>query len=208
MQYFELAMKKLCFIVTPDELPKILKDFHHIVVNTGVPENYVESDPNEFFSAYEKLYKKLKSGEKLTNVFFAVGITAHPENCVYKSTAKLSVPNFAEPCPIIDTFCFLPYRGTLSTSFSVLQYPENTCGLCLSFPMKVEYPDSGCIVTQDALDDFETFQTIVSRIKDITKPLKLNFDGKSHRTAVRISDGAKMDFGKFYFAASNGIEVI
>jgi hypothetical protein len=208
MQYFELAVKKLCFIVTPDELRAILNDFHHVVVNTSVPENYVESDPEEFFSDYEKLYQKLKNGEKLTNSFFAVGITAHPENCVYKSTSKLSVPDFAQPCPIIDTFCFLPYRGTLSTSFSVLQYPENTCGLCLSFPMKVEYSASGCIVTQDALDDFETFQVLVSRIKDITKPLKLNFDGKPHRTAVRISDGAKMDFGKFYFAASNGIEVI
>ncbi len=208
MQYFELAVKKLCFIVTPDELRAILNDFHHVVVNTGVPENYVESDPEGFLSDYEKLYQKLKSGEKLTNGFFAVGITAHTENCVYKSTAKLSVPDFAEPCPIIGTFCFLPYRGTLSTSFSVLQYPENTCGLCLSFPMKVEYPASGCIVTQDALDDFETFQTLVSRIKDITKPLKLNFDGKSHRTSVRISDGAKMDFGKFYFVTSNGIEVI
>ena len=54
----------------------------------------------------------------------------------------------------------------------------------------------------------EEENALVSRIKDITKPLKLNFDGKSHRTAVRISDGAKMDFGKFYFAASNGIEVI
>lgn len=215
MRYCELSRKKLIFIVTPDELRAVVKNFHHVVVNTGVSKSYTESDPNEFFEAYEKMYLKLKSGEKLTggaDVFLSVGITAHPENCIYKPTSKLSVPDFAEPCPTIETFCILPYRGTLSTSFSVLQYPENTCGLSLSFPAKVEYDvptdkhPSG-IVMQGELDDFKTYEALVSRIKSITKPLGLIYGEKVHRLSVRISAAAKRDIEKFYFLNANGIEV-
>ncbi len=212
MQYYELARKKLNFIVTPEEIRWILNGFHHVVVNTGVPKNYTESDTDEFFTAYEKLYQKLKNGERVTDGGFSVGITAHIENCLYKPTSKLSVPYFAEPCPIIEPFCLIPFRGTLSTSFSVFQDPYNTCGLCLIFSTKIEYSSATAkhpsgIVTQDELDDFETYQTVVARIKSITKPLKLNYDEKSHRTSVRISAEAKRDIEKFYFVTSNGIEI-
>ncbi len=215
MQYYELARKKLNFIVTPDELREILKGFHHVVVNTGVPKNYAASDPDEFFAAYERLYQNLKNDKKVTdigNVCCSVGITAHIENCLYTPTSKLSVPDFTEPCPIIEPFCLIPFRGTLSTSFSVVQYPENTCGLCLIFPTKIEYGTAtdkhpAGIVMQDDLDDLETYQTVVSRIKTITKPLQLNYDGKSHRTSVRISFEAKRDIEKFHFVTSNDIVI-
>ena len=59
MQYYELSSKKLHFIVTPDELRSILKDFHHVVMNTGVRKNYTESNPNDFLFTYDALYEKL-----------------------------------------------------------------------------------------------------------------------------------------------------
>ena len=219
MQYYELSNKKSHFIVTPDELRLILNDFHHVVVNTGVRKNYVESNPNDFFFTYDALYKKLKNGTKLLwktdydIADFSTGITDHLENCIYQPSSRLSVPNFAEPCPFIDTFCFLPWKEQLSTSFSVTQFPENVCGLCLYFPTKIEYENdtekhSADIVECTCLDDFETYETLVERIKSITKPLKLDWDGKKHRTSVRISDEAKKDFSKFYFVTSNNITVI
>ena len=219
MQYYELSNKKFHFIVTPDELRLILNDFHHVVVNTGVRKNYVESNPNDFFFTYDALYEKLKNGAKLLwktdydIADFSTGITDHLENCIYQPSSRLSVPNFAEPCPFIDTFCFLPWKEQLSTSFSVTQFPENVCGLCLYFPTKIEYENdtekhSAGIVECTCLDDFETYETLVERIKSITKPLKLDWDGKVHRTSVRISDEAKKDFSKFYFVTSNNITVI
>ena len=93
MQYYERSNKKLHFIVTPDELRKILQGFHHVVVNTGVRKNYVESNPNDFLFTYDTLYEKLKNGVKLVwktdydIVDFSTGITNHLENCIYK-TAK------------------------------------------------------------------------------------------------------------------------
>ncbi len=219
MQYYELSNKKFHFIVTPDELQAILKDFHHVVVNTGVSESYVESDSNDFLLTYDALYKKLKNGEKLISgndydiAHFSTGITAHLENCVYQPCNRRSVPNFKEPCPFIDTFCFLSYKEQLSTAFYVGLYPENVCGLCLYFPTKIEYENdtekhSAGVIDCTSLDDFETYETLVKRIKSITKPLKLDLGGKIRRTSVRISDEAKKDFCNFYFIASNDITII
>ena len=218
MQYYELSKKKLHFIVTPDELRTIIKDFHHVVMNTGVRKNYKESNPNDFLFTYDALYAKLKNGEKLIwktdydIVDFSTGITNHLENCIYQPSTRLSVPNFTEPCPFIDTFCFAPWKDQLSTSFIVTQCSENVCGLCLYFPTRIEYEidtekHSAGIVECADLDDFQTYETLVERIKSITKPLKMEFDNKVRRTAVRISDEAKKDFCNFYFATSNNIIV-
>ena len=219
MQYHERSNKKLHFIVTPDELRTILKGFHHVAVGKGVRKNYVESDPNDFFLTYDTLYEKLKNGVKLFwnedygIAHFSTGITAHLENCIYQPSTKLCVPNFKEPCPFIDTFCFLPWKDQISTSFSVTQFPENVCGLCLYFPTKIEYENdtekhSAGIVECLSLDDFETYETLVERIKLMTKPLKLDLDGSVRRTAVRISDEAKKDFCNFYFVTSNHMTVL
>ena len=220
MQYYDLSNKKLHFIVTPEELRAILRGFHHVVMDTGVRKSYVESNPNDFLLTYDALCQKLKSGEKLIwkkdydIVSFSTGVTAHLENCIYKPSERLSVPNFAEPCPYIDTFCFnITRKEELSTSYFVGQFPENVCGLCLSFPTKIEYEQATAkhpvgIVNQTDLDDFETYEELVTRIKAITKPLKLDFNGKVHRTSVRISNDAKADFENFYFAALYKIKII
>ena len=219
MQYYELSNKKLHFIVTPEELRTILNNFHHVVVTTGVRKDYTESSPNDFFFTYDTLYEKLKNGGKLIwkndydIAHFSTGITSHLENCIYQPSQRLSVPNFAEPCPFIDTFCFTPWKDQLSTSFSVMQSPENVCGLCLYFPTKIEYEKDtkkhlAGIVSYTDLDDFETYQILIKRIKAITKPLKLDFNGKIRHTSVRISEKAKEDFKNFYFITSNNITII
>ena len=219
MQYYELSHKKLHFIITPDELRTVLMGFHHVVVNTGVRKNYTESNPEDFLFTYDALYEKLKNGIKLIwktdydIVRFSTGISAHLENCIYQPSSGSGIPDFAEPCPVIDTFGFLPWKDQLSTSFSVTQIPENVCGLCLCFPTKVEYENdtekhSAGMAECTDLDDFATYQTLLERIQSMTKPLKLNFNGKVRRTAVRISDEAKKDFCNFYFIISNKIKII
>jgi len=219
MQYYELSNKKLYFIVTPDELRVILNGFHHVIIDTGVQNNYTESNPNDFLFTYGALYEKLKSGIKLTwktdhnLVGFSTGITGHLENCIYQPSSGLSVPNFKEPCPNIYTFCFFAWKKQLSTSFSVTQFPENVCGLCLSFPTKIAYiidteKHPAAIVNFTDLDDYNTYETLVERIKSITSPLKADHDGKLHRTNVRISDEAKKHIRNFYFIASNNITVV
>ena len=91
-----------------------------------------------------------------------------------------------------------------------MQAPENICGLCLSFPAKIEYPAPNDkhgqgIVLNTELDDFEGWQYLLSKIKSITKPLTPELNGRVHRTAVRVSAEARKDLRNFYFITSNGI---
>lgn len=219
MQYFESKVKKHYFIITPSELRQIMEGFHHVVVNSGVSDNYTESDPNDFLSNYNALYRRLGSGEKLVwkrdflIASISTGITDHLENCFYKPTSKLSIPDFSEPCPYMETFCFFINNNQLSVSFSVTQFPENICGLCLSFPGYVTYKKAhkqqadGTIDSKE-LADFETYEVILSRIRKITKILKLEIKGNIRRTNVRVSNAAKTDLQNFHFIATNKIRVI
>ena len=218
-KYYDLSWNKFLFIITPPELEAVFTGYHFVVQNTGVPKGYIESDPRQFFETYEALYQKLKNGEKLiwkkdyAIADFHTGITRHIENCIYAPSSKQSIPVFREPCPLIETFCFLPWKEQLSTSFSITQTPENICGLRMVFPSKIEYTSADGkhekgIVEDSALDDYETFCTIIADIKNITKPLKLLMNNKSHRTAVRISPEAKRDLAGFYFITANNITII
>ena len=219
MRYHPLSLKKIHFIVTPEELRTILKGFHHVIVSTGVGKDYVESDPNDFLDTYDAMYQKCRREEKLIwekdydIVWYCTGITQHLENCIYQPARKCRVPDFAEPCPCIETFCLVPWNDQLSTSFTVTQFPEYVCGLCLSFPTRIEYEASNekhveGVIPYAELDDFETYEMLVSRIKQITKPLKLEYNGLLRRTLVRISEAAKADFLNFYFVTSNNISII
>lgn len=219
MQYYALTHKKYHFIITPEELRLLLQEYHHVIVNTGVYKNYTESDPDEFILSYEALYSRLKEGEKIVwendyrIAISTIGITKHLENCIYKPSNRLSSPNFLEPCPWISTFCFAFWKDRISTAFDVCQFPQNICGLCLCFPTKVDYLEENSkhekgITYSTEFDDYETYEKLVSEIKKITKPLKLEYNGKIRRTSVRISNKAKNDIGNFYFMASNGISIL
>jgi hypothetical protein len=63
-------------------------------------------------------------------------------------------------------------------------------------------------VEQKKLDDYSTYETIVNRMKSITKPLKLEFDGKLFRPSVRVSTEAKKDMVNFFFIKSNHITIL
>lgn len=219
MQYYTLSAKKFHFIITPEELCDVLKGFDHVVTNTGVARDYIKRDPEAVIRKYTALYQKLTSGAELIYRFdhhitaLNTGITGHLENCLYKPTSRLSVPCFSEPCPELDTFCFLLEKEQLSTSFSVDQYIENVCGLYLWFPSRVEYPTAAeghpaGITETSRMADHETFEILTDRIKAITKPLAVETDGKLKRTRVRISSNAKKDIVHFYFFSSHSIRVI
>ena len=219
MQYYALTHTKHHFIVTPNELRLLLRDCHHVIIKTGDSKNYIESDPNDFYSNYDALYSKLKNGEKLVwkNDYhiadFTIGVTRHLENCLYEPTNRRSIPNFLEPCPWLSTFCFTFWKDQLSTAFDTYQFSENVCGLYLCYPTKIEYKEenvkhtAGIAYSAD-FDDFQTYEMLLSEIKKITKPLKLEVNGKVRRTTVRISDEVKKDIGNFYFFASNGIRIL
>lgn len=209
--YDVLAWEKFRFLVTPRELRNVLDGVHHVVVNTGVKKGYTESPPEEFYKAYEDLYDKLKKGDKLVwkndykSVSIQTGLTGYLDNCRYNPSTKLSVPDFLEPCAILEPFCFFMYRQQLSASFYIGQFPENTVGLCLMFPKKTEF--SRGIVPSEELADHKTYRMIIDRVRSVTKPLKLLLGDKIYRPAVRISEQAKADLQSFYFIRENNAKL-
>ena len=62
MRYFELAKKKLNFIVTPEELLDLLKDFHHVEISRGVPKNYT---PYPFTSQKDCVLQYMQASKKM-----------------------------------------------------------------------------------------------------------------------------------------------
>ncbi len=217
--YFVRSNKKFHFLITPDELRTVLSDVHFVVDNTGV-RGYTESDPSVFLNKYEELYKRLANGDKLiweydyAIINLSTGITRFLENIQYTPSTGLSIPGFIEPRADIEPFGFFMMKnGQLSTAFYIGQIAENTIGLRLCFPSKVEYEvttdkHQAGIVMCDDLDDNKTYQEIVERIKAITKPLNLMIQNKKYRTAVRVSEQAKRDLASFYFCKSSGSAVM
>lgn len=90
---------------------------------------------------------------------------------------------------------------------------ENVCGLQLSFSGKVIYNKDtpkhpAGTVPWEVCEDWSTYETLTARIKEITQPLKFEFDSKIRRPAVRISAEAKEAFRNFCFVTSNNISVL
>ena len=85
--------------------------------------------------------------------------------------------------------------------------------MCLYFDSKVEFKDTSRkhapgVADYTEFDDYEGYEQLLTRIKSVTKPLKLDWNGKVRRTAVRVSPAAKKDLENFYFITSNQITVL
>ena len=202
IEYGVLSRKKYHFIITPVELASILNELHFVIDYTGVPDDYVESNPREFIAKYDAFYQKLKNGNRLnwkvdySIAGFETGITRHIENCKYQKSTKLSIPVFLEPCIHIDAFSFYIFKNQFSTSFWIGQTTENICGLCISFPSKIELysndTQTGQIVRDVDLADNDTYNELITKIKSITKPLVMEWNNKKNVRLLELAMMRKM----------------
>ena len=65
MPYLAEGWKRFSFLLTPEELQKVLEPYHLVIANVHVPMDYVESDLTEYMNTYRKLYEVMTSSEKL-----------------------------------------------------------------------------------------------------------------------------------------------
>ena len=212
-RYTVTAWKKEYFLVTPDELAPILDGFHHVVTNTGVKRDYTESDPAAFLDGYRALYDRLAAGDKLLwardyeIAGLHTGLTDHMENVIYTPTFRLSVPDFAEPCVGLGTFAVRAWKGSpLTKNWEVSLIPENILGLEAHFPSKALF-DDGKIKMSEALADVTVWDTLLARVKHITKPLKVTDGDKIVNTRIRVSPAARADLPRFFFIRESGLTI-
>jgi hypothetical protein len=226
MKWFVQQWNSLKFIITPSELEEVLSGFHHIISNARVPYNYIDSDQKEFFGKYKAFYEKLSSSYKFGKIDehimdLYIGITNDLSRHQYgekfldtKEQKWYKTTKFEEACVNISPFAFrLDSKGRMSTQYFWGGVPYFTVGLDISFPKKIYYcvdPKTNIIdrfTDSSEFSDFTTYQTIISRIKSISKNLTFELGGKVYKTSVKISGGAKEDFKNFYFIKSSGSEL-
>lgn len=212
------------FILTAEELKHVLEGFHAVIHNAHVPVGYVESSVNDYISVYEKLYGHLAHGEKLVwkehyRLFEGTGLTTNLGLCKYdrihEYVGKMFYhPDFDEPCVDFSPMTLFNMRdknGSLmvSTRVSYCQYPENTVGIVMSYPKKIQYSmgeDYEPLRSTQDLSSYQDYLLLKERISRQTKPLKFILEGKSIRPNVRISKAALEDIRNFYYFKSNQCE--
>lgn len=62
MSYLVQGWQTFSFLLTPEELQKVLEPYHLVIFNAHVPVEYVESNLEEYIAVYGKLYELLSSG--------------------------------------------------------------------------------------------------------------------------------------------------
>lgn len=218
----------LHFIITPEELSRCLADFHLVVHNAHVPVDYVESSVDSYIDTQKRLFERLASGDKILwkedyTLFQITGLTTDLSLCGYGNTHEYNGelfmrPAFVEPCIHLAPFTFNVMRdnnGNLSISkrVSYTQHPENTVGIEVSYPKRIQFKSSangnyGMLQSTKELHSYQDFILFKEIIKRITRPLSFQMAGKTRNPGVRISEDALRYVPKFYFFQSNSIQKI
>lgn len=200
-RFYVKGWKKEFYLITPEEFRDVFAGVHFVVTNTGVKRGYIETEPEEIFHRYDRLYSLLKSGKNLEHkndwkdLSFSIGLTGHMENIHYEPTSRLSIPMFSEPCIDLSLFPLIQFNGKLDKSFTVDQFPNNICGLLMIIPKKIIFFEDKN--ERESFADSETWEYVLHRIKSITSILKLETVEGTKNTRIRVSPKAKRDLKAF-----------
>jgi hypothetical protein len=223
MGYFVKGWNTFKFLVSPIELENVLNGFHFLINNQRVPENYVETDPKEYFEKYKMFYEKLVSNYKFTwktdhNITdLMMGFSSDLSKCGYgkifmdKNNKKYyKSPDFKEPSVGINPFIlFLDKNRKLFSNYSYTQFPENLIGLQIEYPKQMHYYDKESKEITETINLNETdtynnvYKIIVERVKQISRNLCFTIDGKEYKTVIKISKNIFEDVKKIYFIKNN-----
>lgn len=227
-KYLTAGWETVYFIVTPRELKTVLDGMHLLHIQSRVPADYRETPLEDYLEYYQDLYEKRVTGQPITTVdlwlFHDIGVTAALDRHGYGETFAIDgetyrMPAFDEPTPYISHFpmyCFdldgkkpqltmtmiVPTKGWLE---------ENTVGLELLYPKKIQYPADGDwtdLESTKALPSYQDFLLLKQRIHAITKPLRVMMQDREVRTRIRVSPAALEDLEKFPFFRNNPVRVI
>lgn len=203
------------FLVTPQELKEILRDFHLVEFCQRVPADYVETGIENFISDYEEFYHLLIAGHKFNfgryNVItkLLMGVTNDLSKCTYYASFQdkedklwYKTSDFIEPCVGINIFAlYLDEKQKLHSNFS----SENIMGIQFEFPKKIYLKEEeGCEKKCNELDTYnEVYQVAVEKIKHLCRNLTITIGEHVHRTKIKISTSALKDIRGAYFIKEN-----
>lgn len=224
-KYLTYGWEKLYFILTPRELAAVLEGMHLLVVQTRVPDGYVETPHEVYLDDYRHIYGKLAAGRWLTKAeiwhFESIGVVSSLETHGYSASRerdgqRIRATEFDEPAAILTHFPMHCHgldteKPMLTVSVHPDCFPEKTVGLALHFPQKIQYPVDGDWTDLQSTKDLASYQDFLllkKRIQSITKPLRVMMMDREVRTRVRVSPAALEDLDKFPFFRNNPVSVI
>ncbi len=226
MKYLVSGWNTFHFLITPEELRTIFKDYHMVIFTAHVPLDYTESCLEEYAGAYGKLYELLTGGERIIwerdyPLFFNWGITSDLSNCTYGKVhtyegKKYKSADFGEP--VVGTSPFALYiqigeedrKLHCSTAYSYLSNPENYMGIQLQYPKLIQYKcgeEYEPPKPAKSLKAYQDFEALKNSVTKITRPLTIAYAGSKKRLNIRVSDEARLKLNGCLSFMQKGITV-
>ena len=213
------------FFISPKELKTAFEPFKLVINNTCVPIDYTDTPVEEFIKKYSLLYERLLSGEVLEGkdraLLEQIAVTSNLSDVKFgmeheldgKMVKAVIFDKSISPMPYLSPFTFMTYtennKTYVSTRASYLAYREFIFGYEINFP-KFSQSDADYygLTSEKEFKTYVDYELFRKNILRITKPLTLNLNGTVRKTAVRISDEAKIHLPNLYCIKSKGIEVV
>lgn len=226
MSYLAEGWKYFSFLLTLEELQKVLEPYHLIIANAHVPIDYVKSDLIEYINNYRKLYEVLSSGQKLVwkkhcSLLDHINVASDLSKCQYGKVheyegKQYKSAEFLEPTVGIRPFALHFYedsKGKLctSTKYSYVTCAEEILGLQLYYPKKVwlKSEDHYELLSEaEVSGNGHDYENINRAITNMTKPLRIQMGEEKKSIGVRVSPMAKQDLAKFQSFVSRKIVVL
>ena len=213
------------FLIKPEELREILKEYHLIINNAHVLLDYTESSLAEYVDIYSKLYDLFTSGEKIVlkrdhSLFVNRGVTSNLAKCKYGRVheyegQQYKTAEFDEPVVNLVPFVLNIYKDSkqkwcCQTNGSYLMNPQDFMGIQLQFPKKIQYENEGVygeLKSTNYLEHYQVYVDLKNRINKMTKNLVVQIEGETVKTNIWMSEGAKKDLCRSYFFKNNNVSV-
>lgn len=212
------------FLVTPKELKTAFEPFKLVIDNGCVPIDYTDTPVEEFLKNYSALYERLISGEVLDGKHMGllkqIAITSNLSDIKFGMEhesdgkwVKAVIHDKKSILPYLTPFTFMTYTENnklyVSTRASYLAYCEFIFGYEICFP-KFSQSDADYyeLTSEKEFKAYPYYELFRKNIVKITKPFSFKLNGVVKKTAIRISDEAKISLPNLHCIKSKGIEIL
>ncbi len=225
MSFLVQGWNVFSFLITPEELREILREYHLVINNAHVLLDYTESPLEEYIDIYSKLYCLFTSGEKIVwerdhSLFVHRGVTSNLAKCQYGRVHEYEgwqykSAEFDEPVVNLAPFVLNIYKDSKQkwcclAKGSYLLNPEKFMGIQLQFPKKIQYENEGVyeeLKSTNYLEHYQVYVDLKNIINKMTKVLVVQVEKEAVKTNIRVSEGAKEDLCRSHFFKNNNVSV-
>ena len=217
--------KSFNFVITPKEFEAVFSrdDYEFVTSNMLVDINYISTEKQEIFNAYQQYYEKILLREEKYNHKILWTIENKMRQSMIDQTKKLiflevegnkkdavkyKEVRTKEPFMNIAPFylLYIKEKNLLSTIYHA---PENTFGLKLTYPKTISLADKNNKLRgnydTEKYPMYAIFKDIIKQIKKISHKAKMMKGEQLLKPDFWISDKAKEQVGKNYYLQQIGL---